>query len=61
MASDPDGATNVPESELVAAILERPDAPDRCTIYPRGLPEHVQNGRWLAAESGAFVGLDKMR
>lgn len=47
--------------ELVAAVLDRPDAPDRCIVYPRGLPEHVQHGQWIAAESDAFVGVDVMR
>lgn len=60
-APDPDRETYFPESELVATVLERPDAPDRCTIYPRGRPEHVQSGQWIAAEKDGFASLVEMR
>lgn len=46
---------------LEARVVEYPDGPDRCTIYPRGLSEADRVTTWLSADRAAFVSLDLYR
>jgi hypothetical protein len=58
---EPTWVTKHTHSDLVCAVVECEEAPDRCTIYPRGAGERPQSGRWLSATGDAFVALADAR
>ena len=46
---------------LALRVVEYPDAPDRCTVYPLGLGDHERMTHWISADRDAFVSLALQR
>ncbi|WP_436930354.1 DUF7511 domain-containing protein [Halosimplex halobium] len=55
------GEPEAPTRELRAVVERYEDAPDECTIYPRGVDEHTRMATWISATAPAFVELDAVR
>lgn len=59
--TDRERVTRYPWSDLTAAVVEYPDEPTECTIYPRDAPTEHLLTTWISARSGAFVDPVEMR
>lgn len=44
--------------QLCSTVVEYDDAPDECTIYPRGVSKMERMTTWISAKEGAYVDLD---
>ena len=43
--------------QLRATVVEYEDAPDECTIFPRGVSGVERMTTWISAEEGSYVDL----
>lgn len=57
--SDHDGALGG-SLQLRATVVEYENAPDECTIYPRGVSGMEQMTTWMSAEEDSFVDLESV-
>ena len=48
-------------ASLTAAVVERDDELDECTLYPEDAAEEDLVTEWITAEEGSYVDLDSMR
>lgn len=44
-------------TQLRATVVEYEDAPDECTIFPRGVSGVERMTTWISAEEGSYVDL----
>jgi len=51
----------VASDRLEMRVVEYPDAPDRCTLYPPELDDHERMTHWLSADREAFRSLELHR
>ena len=54
-------ANGLDETALTLRVVEYPDAPDRCTVYPPDLGDHERMTHWISADRAAFVSLELRR
>ena len=47
--------------EWISVVESHDDAPDECTIYPLGCPDHELVTTWITAQEGSFVDVDDVR
>lgn len=45
---------------LGSTIVEYEDAPDECTIYPRGVSGGARTTTWISAKEGSYVDLESV-
>lgn len=45
---------------LCSTVVEYEDAPNECTIYPRGVSGMERMTTWMSAKEGAYVDLDSV-
>ncbi|WP_435127943.1 DUF7511 domain-containing protein [Halobaculum sp. D14] len=48
-------------SGLRATLVRHDGEPDRCTVHPSDVDEHVLMTHWLSADADAFVPLSEIR
>jgi hypothetical protein len=53
--------SNSEAPEWVSVVEYYDDAPDECTIYPLGCPDHELVTTWITAQEGSFVDADDIR
>lgn len=67
--SNPAGSIDVDQAngryrrrfDLHGVIVERDQAPDRCTVYPRGADPIARTTTWISADLSAFESLSTRR
>ena len=50
-----------PATKLRATVVEYEEAPNECTIHPRGVSGMDRMTTWISAEEGAYVDLESFR
>lgn len=61
--SRPRPPADVPPGDvgLRSVVVHYDEGPDRCTVYPDGVPDQARLTRWLSADADAFVDLGARR